>query len=308
MKHFSFAALAGAALLCAATTSCGDGAGNSAASGESIQQQLDKALASSKTFADSLTVVDGTFIGGFFNSQMSSPALPKPINKKEFIRGLRDALRCDTADMSYAYGFNSGTTALNTYVEMDRSEGINREAFINAIIAALKLDSVSQEDLAPVRMEFENYNRMVSERAEQRAREEAKASEAGQANIKAAEEYLAQLSANGFTEATPGIYEHVITPGTGETLTAQERVNVTYSVTHLDGTEVKTSDTPRPMYVSSPSYPILRALLPLMKMDETAEFFVPYEQAFGEVGNPASGVGPCEALMVKVTISPMAQK
>lgn len=304
MKHFSFVALAGAALLGVAT-SCSNGGSNTAASGETLQQLVDKSLASAKTFSDSLTVIDGAFIGGFFNSQMSSPNLPKPINKNEFIRGLRDALRCDTADMSYAYGFNSGTTALNSYIEMDRSEGVNREAFINAIIAALRIDSVSQEDLAPVRMEFENYNRLMGERAEKRAREEAKASEAGQANIKAAEEYLAKLTANGYTEAAPGIYENVITPGTGDNLTSSQRVNVTYTVTHLDGTEVKTVDTPRPMYVSAPSFPALRAVLPLMKLGETAEFFVPYEEAYGEVGNVANGVGPCEALMVKVTVAPM---
>lgn len=307
MKHFTLTALAAAAVLCAAT-SCGDNAGTGAASGETLQQLLDNSLESSKNFTDSLTAVEGTFIGGFFNAQMCAPNLPKPINKSEFIRGLRDALRVDTADMSYVYGFNSGATALQTWADLAKNEGVTHEAFVNAIIAALRIDSVSQEELMPVRNEFETYNRLVAQRAEEKAKEEARNSEQGKANIKAAADYVARISGGAdFTEVAPGIYARVITEGTGDKLALNERVNVSYTLSHLDGTEVSSAVTPRPMYVASPSVNALRAVLPLMKTGETAEFFLPYEQAYGELGNEPAGVGPCEALIAKVTVTPIAK-
>lgn len=304
MKHISMAALAAGALLCA-VTSCGDSTG-AVPAGTTLQGRLDSELASAKTFADSLTAVNGTFIGGFFNTQLNSPNLPKPLNRSEFIRGMRDALRCDTADMSYIYGFNSGATALQSYVDMTKSEQISREAFVNAIVAALRVDSVSQEELMAVRGEYERYGQLAAERARQKAIDEAVNSEAGQANIKAAEEYAARLAAaEDFSAAASGVYVRVLTPGEGDNLAPQERVNVVYTLSHLDGTEVNSVTTPRPMYVASPSQPVLRGLLPMMKMGESAEFFVPAEQAYGELGNESAGVGPCEALMVKVTVSPV---
>lgn len=309
MKHFSLTALAAATMICGSMASCGDNTGAAPAAGETLQQQLDNSLASAKTFADSLTAVEGTFIGAFFNAQMSAPNLPKPINKSEFIRGLRDAMKCDTADMSYIYGFNSGATALSTYAELNKSEGVKHEAFLNTIIAALRLDSVSQEQLMPLRAEFDNYNRLVAQRAEEKAKEEARNSEAGKANIAAAADYAKRLDGSAdFKKLDSGIYGHVITEGTGDKLAVNERVNVNYTMSHLDGTEISSTTTPRPMYVASPTVSALRALLPLMKAGETAEFFVPYEMAYGELGNEPAGVGPCESLMVKVTVTPIEKK
>lgn len=304
MKHFTLAALAAAALLCG-TTACNEASNSSAGAGVTLKDQLDRSLAKATTFTDSLTAVDGTFIGGFFNSQLSAPNLPQKLNKTEFIRGMRDALQCDTADMSYVYGFNSGTTALQTFMQLSKTESVNRDEFINAIIAALRVDSVSQEEVMEIRNEFDRYERLVAERAEQKAKDEAMNSEAGQANIKAAEEFVATLSgATDFSEVAPGIYQRIITPGTGERLTSADRVNVTYTLTHLDGTEINSVTNPRPMYVGSPSFPLLRAVLPQMKLGETAEFYLPYDRAFGELGNEAAGVGPCESLLVKVTTEP----
>lgn len=307
MRKISMAALAAATLLCT-VTSCGDSAGTTSVSGETLTGQLDRSLASAKTFADSITAIDGAFIGGFFNSQTVGAGLPKPINKSEFIRGMRDALRTDTADMSYIYGFNAGATALQTYMELAKNEGVNRDAFVNAIVAAFRIDSISQDELMQVRQEFENYNRMMTERAEARAKEEAVNSEAGKANIAAAEAYAARLkAADDFSEVAPGIYARVITPGTGDNLKPNDRVNVTYTLSHLDGTEINSVSTPRPMYVSAPTQPVLRAILPLMNLGETADFYLPYEHAYGEIGNESAGVGPCEALMVHVTVAEIAQ-
>lgn len=309
MKHFSLTALAAATLLCGAMTSCGDNTGAAAADGETLQQRLDNTLASAKTFADSLTAVEGTFIGAFFNAQMSAPNLPKPINKSEFIRGMRDALKCDTADMSYIYGFNSGATALQTYADLAKNEGVNREAFVNTIIAALRLDSVSQEELTPIRAEFENYNRLVAQRAEEKAKEEARNSDTGKANIAAAADYAKRLDGSSdFMKHDSGLYHRVITEGSGNKLAVNERVNVNYTMSHLDGTEISSTSTPRPMYVASPTVNALRSVLPLMKAGETAEFFVPYEHAYGELGNEPAGVGPCESLMIKVTVTPIDAK
>ncbi|MDE7388952.1 MAG: FKBP-type peptidyl-prolyl cis-trans isomerase, partial [Muribaculaceae bacterium] len=69
--------------------------------------------------------------------------------------------------------------------------------------------------------------------------------------------------------------------------------------------EINAVTTPRPMYVANPSQPVLRAVLPLMKPGETSEFFVPASEAYGELGNESAGVGPCEALLVVVTVTPV---
>lgn len=270
-----------------------------------IQQQLENSLASASTFADSITAVDGTFIGGFFNAQLSNPQVGSNVSKASFIRGLRDALRCDTADMGYIYGFNSGAQALQTWVELNKNENVSRDAFINAIVAALQLDSISQEDLMQVRSEFEQFNQISAQRAQERARQEAINSEEGQANIAAAAEFTATLSASGdWTQVAPGVFRHVITPGTETALDPQERVKVSFAITALDGMEITSTPAPRVMYVSSPANPLLVRILPTMHMDEVAEYYLSYEEAFGAEGNPALGVGPCQSVLVKVTITP----
>ncbi len=301
MKHITIAAAA-LAVLCGAAACT---SGNKNAENATLTEMLSGNLENATSFSDSLVAIEGAFIGGFFNSQLQNQDAAKPVNKAEFIRGLKDALKCDTADMSYVYGFNSGSQALQTYIHAAQNEGVSREAFAKALLQALSLDSVNSGELMAIRNQFDMMERQMGIRAEQRAKDAAKATKEGQENIMLGEAYVSGLDKKTeFVKTESGVYQHVITPGSGETLDPNKRVMASYTISRLDGTELSSTTQPRMLYVAAPSAGALRGVLQLMKPGETSEFYVPYQLAYGELGNKAAGVGPCESLLVRVAVEP----
>jgi FKBP-type peptidyl-prolyl cis-trans isomerase len=299
MKKLSFIAMAAAALL--ATTACNQGGSNDATLDEQLAEGLEKA----KTFEDSLIAVNGNFIGGFFNVQLANvPA--DDIDRSEVIRGFRQVMACDTANQSYLYGIQMGLTAFRTYSQIAQTETLDKGRFVEAIIKALQLDSVTQEQVMAARTQFEAMDEAISERAAARAKAEAYASKEAVQNRQLADAYVAKLASNPDYKKVgdKGIYKHVITPAeSGKQLTTEDRVQVVYTMRHLDGTVIREMSTPRTLMVAHPANSALTDLLPQMRVGETAEFFVPYESAYGEMGNESAGVGLCESILITVTTS-----
>jgi FKBP-type peptidyl-prolyl cis-trans isomerase len=299
MKKLSFIAMAAAALL--ATTACNQGGSNDATLDEQLAEGLEKA----KTFEDSIIAVNGNFIGGFFNLQLAG-APEGEVDRSEVIRGFRQVMSCDTANQSYLYGIQRGITAFRTYQQIAQSEKVDKARFVEAIVKAMQIDSVTQEQVMAARTQFEAMDEAISKRAADRAKAEAFASKEAEQNRQFAEAYVAKLASNpNFKKVgDKGIYQHVITPAeSGKQLTAEDRVQVTYTMRHLDGTVIREMSNPRAMMVAHPANAALTDLLPLMHVGETSEFFVPYQSAYGEMGNEGAGVGLCESILITVTTS-----
>lgn len=306
MKKTITAAMAAACVLTGAMMqSCGNGSA-SVNPAQSLTTLLDKNLNSATSFEDTLVAVDGAFIGGFFNTQFAqSQESGTSLNKGEFIRGMKDAMRCDTADMSYIYGFQAGVQVLNTWMKVTEVADVKRDVFLNAVLQALSLDSVNSGELMGVRNQFDMMERQVRERAEQKQKEAAKASKEGQENLMLGTAMENELMGKGdYTKCPNGLLVKVVTPATSEeALQPQQRVMVSYELRHLDGTELTAATQPRMMYVGSASAGPLRDVLQYLKPGETAEVFIPYTIAYGELGNAVAGVGPCESLLGTVTVS-----
>ena len=125
-------------------------------------------------------------------------------------------------------------------------------------------------------------------------------------NIKLGEAVAEKYQSNPDFKAVgeQGLMVKVITEGDGQVInpnaivmaSIEEKLAVT-------GTKIRSIGS-TPMYAGRASNPILNAVIPFMSVGETAEFLVPYELAYGVLGDENLGVGPCETLLCTVTIKP----
>lgn len=301
MKKFAFITLAAGLML----TACGP----KQATEGNAETMLDQSLAQARTFADSAAIIEGYSIGASINAQVfCNPNNNMDLNKAEFLRGLREAMKADTTfNMSYSYGLMVGSNILRNFVQMSDGEQMSREKFMQAFSEAFALDSVSEEAVMNIMGLEQSIQSTLQERAAERARQEAYNTREAQENRELASAWLDKDGKEYTAVGTDGIYEKVVTPGAEEALDGNARVDVTYSLRKIDGTEIAGIQQPRKMYVASPTVPFLRPVLKLMHVGETAEFYLPYQEAFGEVGNAQAGVGPCESLLLTVTVHPDAE-
>lgn len=289
----------------AALTACsGPGAGKGGECGE----DMDARLARVSTFEDSLAIVDGTFMGTYFRAQLQRPGAPEAPDMKEVIRGIRHVMACDTANRSYLLGLQMGNMAYNAYLEHARNENVDLELLMRNLTAALECDSVDMKAVEPLYAEFEKMSGKVNSRAKERAAAAAYNTDEAVAHRQAAERRVARMQNDpAYRPVGDGMYVKVMTEGDTVALRPDSRVNVSYIIKRLDGDMVRNQPVARATFVGSPANPVVGSVLPYMTVGETAEFYVPYQQAYGELGDKNVGVGPYESLIVEVTVSPLAQ-
>lgn len=276
-----------------------------------LNQYLDQKLAVATTFEDSLVAIDGSFIGGFTAAQArtQSDRQGKEVDINEVIRGMREVMGVDTANASYLYGLQMGMEMLSVYKDLAASENINREQLLNTVIGAMRLDSLTQQQVMQIQPQFQQMFYAVQDRARARRDSIAAQSEDAKQNRMMAEAVLAKLQSNPDYKPAgdDGLLIHVITPGSETKLSnPNERVNIAYSITTIDGNQSIQQSDARPMYVGRPANEVLASVLPYMTLGEEAEFFVPYQLAYGTNGNERLGVGPCQSVMIRVSVTPVS--
>lgn len=300
MKNLALYALGAAALL---ATAC-----DRPAKPQNLTDFCNERVASATSLEDSVIAIDGSYIGAYFNYQAQQ--LPvKNINKAEMLRGMRDVLATDTANVSYLYGLQMGMAVLNTYKELSEGAEISKEKFIATMSDAFRLDSVSAEQINLLQPQFEEIYSRMKELAKKRREAEVFNSEAARQNRMLAEAVGAKLQ--GSPEFKPagsdGIMKHTLSEGTGEAINPNKVVTVSYTISRIDsGAEIR-SENGSKMFGYRPNNEVLASVLPLMTKGEKAEFFVPYEKAYGVGGNSRLQVGPCESVMITVSIDDVAE-
>ncbi len=274
---------------------------------ESLTDFLNQRLEQSATFEDSIIAIDGAFIGGAFSSQVPMQGIENP-DRNEMLRGLRAVLGADENNKSYIAGIAMGMQVINIYADLSADGPLSKEKFYNTIAAAFRLDSISQQELQELQPKFQETFEQVKLQAQKRKEAEVFKTEAAVQNRMIGEAVAEKYQANPEFTAVgdQGLMKKVITEGNGEVINPNTIIVAAISEQHADSKHDIRSLGDTPMYAGRPSNPVLTNLIPYMSVGETAEFFVPYELAYGVLGNENIGVGPCEAIICTVTVKPYA--
>lgn len=258
--------------------------------------------ADNAAFLDSLATINGEAIGANFASFLNNPNAPRKFDKAEVLRGIREVMKCDTANLSYFIGLQMGMEAFQNYMNMATAvDGVSRQKLMTAIQKTVMADSVTA-DMMQLRQEAGLLNQKLQELRTKKA-EEAKINspEAAQ-NRKDAEEFFNALSDVKRTDN--GIAYKTITPGKDKAVESNSRVLAKYTITKLNGDTINTTGAePRNMYVQGAPLKGITEALQLMHEGETATFYLPWELAYGANGLPTRNVGPCEAMAVTITVT-----
>lgn len=272
---------------------------------ESLTDLLNQRLEKAETFTDSIIAIDGTFIGGAYSSQVPMQGIENP-DRNEMLRGLRDVLGADADNKSYLAGIAMGMQVVNIYSDLSAEEPVSKEKFYNAIAEAFRIDSISQQELQEMQPKFQQTFEQLKERAQQRKEAEMLKTETAIQNRTIGEAIAEKYQSNPEFKAAGdrGLMVKVVTEGNGEVIDPNSVIVASIEEKHADTGKVIRSVGSTPMYAGRASNPVLASVIPFMSVGETAEFLVPYELAYGVLGDENLGVGPCETLLCTVTIKP----
>lgn len=253
-------------------------------------------------FLDSLATINGEAMGAHFASFLNNPNAPKKFDKAEVMRGIRDVMKSDTANLGYFVGLQMGMEVFQNYMTMATAmDGVSRQKLVDAIQKTIMADSITA-DMMQLRQEAGKLNQRVQDIRAKKAEEARINSPEGVANRKAAEEFFGALTDVKRTDS--GIAYKVNTPGNGKTIGTNSRVLAKYTMTTLKGDTINsTGDEARNMYVQGAPLKGMTEALQLMEEGETATFYLPWELAYGANGIPTRNVGPCEAIVVSMTVT-----
>lgn len=268
---------------------------------EFYAQQLSEA----KTFADTVIATDGSFIGGVFGGQVDRLGIEN-VDRNEILRGMRAAFALDSANQSYIAGFQMGVQIRNIYYQLNESEPISKEKFISTIAAAFRLDSLKPEEIQGMEAMFNQTFEDVKAQAQKRKDEAAYKTPEAQENRYMADAVAEKLQSNPDYKVVgeKGIMKRVITAGSDSLVDPNVPVVITLIEKHADSEQQIRALNDTPMLPRRSNHPVLANLIPYLSVGETAEFFVPYAEAYGVQGNESIGVGPCEAILCVVTVKP----
>lgn len=235
-------------------------------------------------------------------------SLPQSVNADEILAQIRMMCLTDTTKRAFISGATTGVIIYNYYYDQaNRIGGASRSQFVSALKRSLALDSVSSDLLAELKATLDPMTERSFMLKQQRMEEEVYNSRAARENRLLGDAVAAKLISNPeFTAAgDKGLMMRRVVAGDGKVLLSEDEVRIDLTARRIDsGAEVFSRIDVR-MLVGNTYDPMLNNILPLMQMGETAEFFVPHDLAYGTLGLERRGVGPCESLMVTISVKPL---
>jgi FKBP-type peptidyl-prolyl cis-trans isomerase FklB len=203
------------------------------------------------------------------------------------------ALTLDTPKdkLSYAIGMNFGASLRKQYVEVDT----------NILVRGLKDSLAGGKTLLT---EDESRAVVAELQAEMRKKQEEKMAQAGEANLKEGQEFLAaNKSKEGVVTLPSGLQYKILQAGTGPKPTTSDSVVCNYRGTLIDGKEFDSSYK-RGQPATFPVSGVIKGwteALQLMPVGSKWQLFVPAELAYGARG-AGPGIGPNSTLIFEVEL------
>lgn len=271
-----------------------------------LTAMVEQGLAHAKTFVDTVEVIDGNFMGAFYNYNLhADPELSSGLEMSEVERGVRTIMSADTTQMSYLYGLQVGLSIMNTYRELGANVAVNKQRLMEYVMGAMRLDSVDRQQLLDLRVQFEQMDTEILARR-QAEREAAKYNDRQAVeNRMFADAYSEKLMKNPEWKrvGSAGVYQKVITPGAeNEQLQPSARVRINYTISRLNGEEI-TSVKDMAIFAGRSGNPLVQNVIGYMHPGEKSEFFMPYTAAYGILGDPEQGIGLCESLLFTLEVT-----
>ncbi len=260
-------------------------------------------LDSADNFADSLNIVFADFLGRSASYEIAT--VPDfEIDKKEMMRGLRTVLGTDTGNISYLTGLRAGLNVMDFYRDVAMTESIDRDVFINSFEAAFLSDTISLEELEALKLKVDSLMEIKERHVIEREEAEVFNTDAARLNRELGEAVADKLMSNpDFTSVgADGLMKRVITPGDGNVFAPDDVLTLDYTLRRADSRIEIASRKDVHTLFGRIYVPFLEATLPFMSAGEAAEFFVPYQLACGVMGNESWTIGPCESVMVEITM------
>ena len=276
-----------------------------------------KASAEEQAFNDSLTMVLGRGQGAMLAQNMDQlPAdeLAK-FNKKSFIRGFKEVVMSDTADVAYQYGVQIGL-GFARQIKALYGEGvdINREELIRYFSQAFLADSINNSQLGIDMNDMQALMNRVQQKSQARQMEAAQAqqaareAEAAENEAKGAAFIAAQIKADPSIKTTEsGLAYKVNKQGTGATATETSNVTVHYTGKLIDGTVFDSSvDRGEPAnFAVTAVVPGFGEGLKLMNKGAKYTLYIPAKLAYGN--NGAGSIPPGSTLVFDVEVIDIAK-
>jgi FKBP-type peptidyl-prolyl cis-trans isomerase FklB len=161
----------------------------------------------------------------------------------------------------------------------------------------------------PLLTEDQEKAALTQLQTEVRTAQEAKAHEAGAANRKVGDAFLAEnKSKEGVVTLPSGLQYKILTAGTGPKPTASDTVSCNYRGTLISGKEFDSSYK-RGQPVSFPVSGVIKGwteALQLMPVGSKWQLFIPADLAYGDRGAGAD-IGPGETLIFEVELISIAE-
>lgn len=223
------------------------------------------------------------------------PGAKKPAGQTHATTGTRAqaplVLSTQKDKLSYALGMNFGKTLLKQGVEIDP-----------AILARALKDTLAGSKL--LMTEEEAKAAIVQLQADLHKAQEEKAQQAGDANRKEGEAFLAaNKSKEGVVTLPSGLQYKILTKGDGPIPTASDSVVCNYRGTLINGTEFDSSYK-RGEPTTFPVAGVIRGwteALELMPVGSKWQLFIPPDLAYGERGTGAD-IGPNSTLIFEIEL------
>lgn len=205
------------------------------------------------SFGDSLSVAFGKMQGAQ-TLQMTEniPAdVKSKFSKDSFLRGFKQAVMADTADVAYIEGLMAGSQAwrnFNFWREQQVADA-DAQTFYDNFAAYFKRDSISMEEISTLNTEVQALFNQATARLQARqdsirAAKQAEQSGSAQENKAKAAAYLDSIkAADKDVKVTPsGLGYKVVKQGKGALIGANDNADVIYTGRLIDGTQFDSSN------------------------------------------------------------------
>jgi FKBP-type peptidyl-prolyl cis-trans isomerase len=193
--------------------------------------------------------------------------------------------------LSYVFGQNIGKNLKQQEIE------VNTDILVQGMQDALadKTPLLTEEEMSEVLMSYQKDR--IAKQAE-------KQKQAGEKNLQEGKAFLAEnKEKEGVVTLESGLQYKVMTPGTGATPKAEDKVTTNYRGTLIDGTEFDSSYS-RGKPATFPVKGVIKGwteALQLMKEGAKWQLFIPSDLAYGERG-AGSKIGPNSTLIFEIEL------
>lgn len=253
---------------------------------------------------DSISVVQGSYIGQAILSNYPMMQSEGNVSKEEILKGIQLVFGADD-NRGTQIGIQFGLQMLNEMRNLETlGIKVDRQLMLKSFKKAFLADTVNQEDAQNT---YNMYQTMVNRvQAEQKAREEARIAESPEAlkNVADGEAYIAAaMQADpAFATTNAGLVYKIETTGDGKPVDGAGRLKVKYVEKKIDGTViVETAETGRTTYLST-VVPGFAEGLKMLNNGGKAVFIVPGPLAYGVNGIPSREVGPNETIVYEAEV------